>query len=178
MDGTIADGLHDWHDFYLLIGTASATLVGLTFVAATVAASFFDVEREAAARVFLTPTVLHFTAVLIACLVAISPPGTPISHSSVLLLGGMAGIGYTCRLWILMHRHGFTKTIDWTDRSCYVFLPIVSYLLIAGAAILLIKRPPLGLDLLALILVLLLLLGIRNAWDMTLWIALRAPNKE
>ena len=30
----LIDALRDWHDFYVLIGTASATLVGLMFVAA------------------------------------------------------------------------------------------------------------------------------------------------
>lgn len=75
-----------------------------------------------------------------------------------------------------MHRRGTTETIDLVDRYCYVFIPILSYLMMTGAGIVLALRPTLGLDLLAAILVLLLLLGIRNAWDMTLWIVVRTPN--
>jgi hypothetical protein len=29
--------LHEWHDFYALVGTASATLIGLMFVAVSIA---------------------------------------------------------------------------------------------------------------------------------------------
>ncbi len=68
--------LHDWHDFYLLIGTASATLIGLMFVAASVGASYFTTEREAPLRAFLTPTVLHFTAILVICLMSTAPSQT------------------------------------------------------------------------------------------------------
>jgi hypothetical protein len=63
MDEAIAGAFHDWHDFYLLIGTASATLVGLTFVTASVGARYFTREREAALKSFLTPIVMHFAAV-------------------------------------------------------------------------------------------------------------------
>jgi hypothetical protein len=34
MPASLAELLRGWHDFYILIGTASATLVGLMFVAA------------------------------------------------------------------------------------------------------------------------------------------------
>ena len=37
--------IHAWHDFYLLVGTASATLVGLMFVTATIGAQLFT-ERN------------------------------------------------------------------------------------------------------------------------------------
>jgi hypothetical protein len=173
----MADRLHDWHDFYLLIGTASATLIGLMFVAASVGARFFDVERETASRAFLTPTVLHFSAVLTTCLFATAPPHRGPPLGVFLLVGGTVGMGYVCRLWIIMHRRGLTKSIDLADRSCYVFLPMVSYLILTGTAIMLLKGLALGLDVLALTLVMLLLLGIRNAWDMTLWVVLRTPNQ-
>ena len=45
MQAPVSELFHSWHDFYLLVGTASATLVGLMFVAATLGASVFS-ERH------------------------------------------------------------------------------------------------------------------------------------
>jgi hypothetical protein len=56
--------LHDWHDFYVLLGTAAATLIGLMFVAASIGAGLFTDEHKDMMRTFLTPTIIHFCAVL------------------------------------------------------------------------------------------------------------------
>jgi hypothetical protein len=173
----MADWLRDWHDFYLLIGTASATLIGLMFVAASVGANFFNAEREAALRAFLTPTVLHFSAVLTTCLLATAPANHGHFLSAFLIAGGIAGIGYSCRLGIRMRTRGIVNSIDWIDRSCYIFLPIVCYFLLTVAATVLFDRRDWAPDLLALTLILLLGLGIRNAWDMTLWVVIQTPNR-
>src|SRR5262249_26047214 len=42
MHSELGELLHSWHDFYLLVGTASATLVGLMFVAASIGAQVFS----------------------------------------------------------------------------------------------------------------------------------------
>ncbi len=175
--GGTMSGLHEWHDFYLLIGTASATLIGLMFVAASVGASYFTTEREAPLRAFLTPTVLHFSAILVICLMGTAPSQTWTSLGALLSAAGIVGIGFSVRVWMAMRRRGTTKTLDLADRCCYVVIPQATYLTLAGAGIVLRVRPDLGLDLLAVTLVLLLLLGIRNAWDMTLWIVLHTPGQ-
>ncbi len=172
----MADRLHAWHDFYILIGTASATLIGLMFVAASVGARCFDAEREAPLRAFLTPTVVHFGAILVTCLMGTVPSQTRSSLCALVLAGGLVGMGFTTRVWMNMHRQGITKTIDLADLFCYLFLPALSYLMMTGFGIVLSIRPNLGLELLATTLVVLLLLGIRNAWDMTLWIVVRTTN--
>jgi len=174
MDGTMADALREWHDLYLLIGTACATLIGLMFVAASIGASYFNTEREAGLRSFLTPTVLHFTAALVSCVLASAPIARWLG--GILLAGGLAGIAYA--LWVArqMHRRGFTHTIDWEDRFWYVLAPLVSYAVMTAGALLLLRHSALGFDLLALSLLFLLLLGIRNAWDMTVWIVIRTER--
>jgi hypothetical protein len=173
----MAETLHEWHDFYLLIGTASATLVGLMFVAASIGASYFTAEREAGLRAFITPTVLHFSAVLVACLAVMVPSHDRVSLSALLLLGAGIGVAYSGNVWLQMRRRGLSTTIDLADHVWYVLTPVTSYLLIAAAGVVVLLRPPAALDLLAAALVLLLLLGIRNAWDMTVWMMLHAPNK-
>ena len=172
----LIDALRDWHDFYVLIGTASATLVGLMFVAASIGATYFHVEREAGLRAFLTPTVLHFAAVLITCLVIIAPSHSNLSLGIALAAGSLLGLGYSLRVWVMVRRRNFK--IDREDQLWCLLAPITGYLFMAAAAVFALVLPasPIGLDLLAVSLVLLLVLGIHNAWDMTVWIAVRAPT--
>ena len=56
--------MHEWHEFYLLLGTAGATLVALLFVAVSLAAGSLDQRRANAVRVYMSPVVIHFTDVL------------------------------------------------------------------------------------------------------------------
>jgi hypothetical protein len=45
-----------WQNFYLLVGTAAATLAGLMFIAVTFGSDLVTPETSAAARSFLDPT--------------------------------------------------------------------------------------------------------------------------
>ena len=56
-----AEHSNDWHDFYLLVGTAGATLLALLFVAVSLGTGFLTDERAAATRAFYSPVVVHFT---------------------------------------------------------------------------------------------------------------------
>jgi hypothetical protein len=48
-----------WHDFFSLIGTAAATLIGAMFVVVSIGIGFLTQDRAVAIRTFLTPTVTH-----------------------------------------------------------------------------------------------------------------------
>ncbi len=166
--------LMQWHDFYALIGEASATLVALIFVAASLGAEVFTTKHQAGIRSFLSPTVVHFTAVLVICLLASIPTETgPVLGA---LLGGVGAIGlvYSGWVWRRMMKHGIVASIDTVDRLWYALLPVPAYLLVGAAGAGLWRGSGLSLNILANILasalILLLLIGIRNAWDMTVWI--------
>ena len=63
----------DWDSFFLLIGTAAGALIGLLFVVETLTVGF---ERDSAlrgARVYITPIVFHFAAVLVVSAAALAP---------------------------------------------------------------------------------------------------------
>ncbi len=145
------------------------------FVAASVGASYFNAEREAGLRAFLTPTVLHFSALLTLCVLMAAPSHSTRSLSVLLLAAAVVGIAYSVRVFFNMLRGGFLGLIDWVDRLWYVVAPVVSYLLLMAVALLLQQHGDWALDLLALTMVL-LLLGIRNAWDMTVFLVIKAPN--
>jgi hypothetical protein len=175
MTGSFAELLHDWHDFYVLLGTASATLVGLMFLAATIGATVFNEQSRTALGAFITPTVVHFAAVMFACLVMTIPTHSWHSLGVVLGAGGLAGVVHSGRLLVqLVIRHSFN--VDLVDRMFYVLLPLVGYLLALAAAVLLFERSALGAELIAAALLILLLAGLRNAWDMMVWIMIKVPG--
>jgi len=159
-----------WHDFYTLIGAASATLVALIFVAASIGAGVFTRAHQAGIRSFLSPTVVHFTAILVICLFAIVPTQTWFTMGALLVCSGAAGLAYSAWVWRRMTRYGIIGTIDAIDRLWYAQLPKPAYLLIVVAGVAFWQKSLVGLDLLAASQILLLLIGIRNAWDMTVWI--------
>jgi hypothetical protein len=173
-----AGTIRDWHDFYMLVGTASATLVGLTFVAITIAANALTRQSEAGVQAFITPTVVHFAAILVACLFILAPFGTEIMLGAALLAEGVIGIAYSAWVARLMHRQGFAASLVYSDRVWYAMAPAAGYLILSGAAGAMLAEAKASLMLLACALGLLLVAGIRNAWDMAVWISLRPPSKS
>jgi len=165
--------LQPWHDFYALIGTAGATLVGLMFVAASVGTGVFTPERQVGMRTFLSPTVVAFSAVLATSLLGVMPVSD--RHILAALVGGMGalGLGYSWQVWRRMVHGGIALAIDHEDRVWYIVAPPISYFALAAAGAAFELAPNAAGPLLAIAACLLLLAGIRNAWDMTTWVVLR-----
>jgi hypothetical protein len=177
MDPLLAELLHDWRDFYVLVGTASATLVGLMFVAVSIGTAIFNEGRRTAMTAFITPTVMHFAAVLFACLLATMPSHTTYTFGGLLGAGALAGSVYSGGLAVQMIIRRRFK-IDVSDRLFYAFLPLVGYLLALIAVVLLFTAAAaISADLIAAAVLTLLFAAIRNAWDMMVWIVMETPNR-
>jgi hypothetical protein len=165
--------LESWHDFFSLVGASAATLVGLMFVAASVGTGVFNEERQVGLRTLLSPTVVAFGVVLAACIVGVLP--SPTWAVPALLLSGMGALGliYSGLVWRRMVRHGIAEKIDLEDRIWYAFAPAVAYLALTIAGVAFALHSEAATALLAAGICMLLLAGIRNAWDMTTWVVLR-----
>ncbi len=152
--------LAQWRDFYAMIGTASGAIVGATFVVATLAAGLE--QRSMGMKGFITPTAVHLGSVLLGAAVLCVPTLTPEAFEIILGAGGFAGAIYgavvTTRIWKM--------PLDLSDRCFYVALPILAYAVMTAAALLARRDGTLALEMLAGSLVLLLVIGMRNAWDM------------
>jgi hypothetical protein len=165
--------LHDvlvaWHDFFALLGAAAGTLVGLLFVAATLSSGVFFYERRAPLRIFLTATVVHFSSVLAVSLIIMLPLTSWPALGAIVLACGLVGLGYSGLALFDCVRVGLIANIDWEDRTWYGVLPFAAYIaeLVAGAA--LACGTAAGCAALAGCMGLLLVVGIRNAWDITVW---------
>ncbi len=60
--------IEGWHDFYLMIGTAAATLIGLLFVSLSLNVDVITREANADLRVLATQTFTSFIVLMFAVL--------------------------------------------------------------------------------------------------------------
>jgi hypothetical protein len=162
--------LHEWHDFYMLLGTASAALMALLFVAASIGASFLTPERSTATRTFMSPVVFHLSAVLLLSLVVLVPTHAPLTLALVIGIGAVIGFAYTV---FVLKGLVQTGTRDVADLFGYGVCPFLSYAAALLAAVLIAKLSVAGPEILAGALLLLLAINIRNAWDLMLAFARR-----
>jgi hypothetical protein len=175
---TLDQTLHDWRDFYMLSGAAAATLVGLMFVAASIGAATFTRRGVAPMHAFVTPTVVHFAAVLFISLISTMPGYSARGLCCIIGLGAVAGLAYCGRVISVIIRR-FAVGLDWEDRAFYALIPVSGYLLLLGSSAMEFGERPSEANLLAAIGVLILIVaGLRNAWDMTVWITTRPPGAD
>jgi hypothetical protein len=169
--------LSQWQNFYMLIGTAAATLTGLMFVATTLVAGI-ETHREtmyAGVSAFSTPTVVHFCAVLLLAGILSAPWQT---FFSVRLLLGLLDLGEVIYLIIVMRRmwqipHYQTPLRDWL---WYMAFPLSAYIALMVAAVALPANP--ALYIVGAAMVGLLFLGIHNAWDLVTYLAVERSHSE
>jgi len=164
-----------WENFFLLIGGASGSLIGLLFIVATL---FSGRDRERmlqGAAVYSTPTVVKLAMVLVLSGAAMAP-GAGAWRMGVLLAGlSLIGVAYSVLGLVRFHRLPFEDQPHWSDFWFYCVAPLALYLgLGAGAALVWLDRP-IAAFAVAAVLMLMLLAAIRNAWDLVTWLAPRQP---
>jgi hypothetical protein len=160
--------LEHWREFFLLVGTAAAALVALLFVAASVAVGYLTPERASATRTYMSPVVVHFTAVVVACALGLVPSHTGISFGLLLAASALGAGAYSTMILLKVLKRG---TVDWADKFDYGIAPVIGYaaaLVAAGMFFAGAHRAP---EVLAGAIMLLLIVNIRNAWDLMLFFA-------
>jgi hypothetical protein len=168
--------LEHWHEFYELLGTAAAALVALLFVAASIGANVFTAESDGATRTFMSPVVFHYTNILFLCLIVLIPDQTIQSLGVILAIAALGSLIYSVMTFVRVWRHSFA---DVFDRLAYGSVPIVSYATgLVVAWLLLAGSGKAGLDLLAASALLLLVVNIRNAWDLMLSLSRRNAQQH
>jgi hypothetical protein len=157
--------LSQWQDFYVIVGSSAGALIGLQFVVMTLLANRPVAQGLAqAGEAFATPTIVHFaTALLIAA--AMSAPWHGVAP--VLLLWGLmgiAGVSYSVNVTLRMRRQTLYQP-EFEDWLFHSILPCVAYTALiasASAGFLFERRAQFGV---AAATLLLLFIGIHNAWD-------------
>ncbi|HET8998767.1 MAG TPA: hypothetical protein VFP86_03900 [bacterium] len=170
MADTASSILTAWSSFYVMTGSSAAALTGLMFVVITLVTRTERAEdTHAGIATFSTPTVMHFAAALLISAVLIAPWRSLVHAGVAVALIGLLGLVYILRVMHRTRRLSF-YTADFEDWIWYTILPFVAYGAISAGAIALAAAPVLALFILAGGVVLLIFVGIRNAWDIVTYI--------
>lgn len=176
--------LNNWQNFYMLMGQASATLMGLMFVVITLIGgieSYLPTLREGISA-FNTPTVVHFGVVLLLAVILSAPWSALSNLGLVLSLLGLAVVVYLI-IVVRRMRHVPDYPTPLKDWLWYMVFPLGAYIAVIVAAIALATDPSLALSIISLAMVVLLFLGVHNAWDLVVFILIersrfKKPGKE
>ncbi|MGB6566884.1 MAG: hypothetical protein WBF02_06180 [Xanthobacteraceae bacterium] len=164
--------LAPWHEFYALLGTAAAALVALLFVAVSIATDVLTTEPDSRRNTatYMSPVVFHYANLLFLSLIVLIPTQTWESFGVVIAAASIASFGYSFLVMVRVHRNSIS---DFSDRMGYGAVPMLCYAAGLVSAWLIIEEKPAGLNLLAAAALALLVINIRNAWDLMVSLARR-----
>jgi hypothetical protein len=174
--------LAGWESFYVVVGTSAAALTGLQFVVITLAT---DRRTNASTNsttidAFATPTIVHFCVALFVS-ATLSAPWPDLFGAAVMLsLCGLAGVLYSALIvWRATHQTGYKMVAE--DWVWHVAFTALAYTALFGAGLMLRRTPAVSLFGIAGAALLLMYIGIHNAWDTTTYFiahAVAKPNEN
>ena len=157
--------LAGWSNFYVIVGSSAGALIGLQFVVISLIAEKTVSRTDAqAGDAFATPSVVHFAVVLLLSAVASAPWDGVGAVSALWGLVGLGGIVYS-GVVIRRMRAQTAYRPELYDWFFYVLLPLAAYLLLAVSAFAVQSHARATLFTVAAAALLLLFVGIHNAWD-------------
>jgi hypothetical protein len=175
MLNNLMNELQQWANFYLLTSAAAATLIGLLFVVITLAAER-SLADTASIRIYLTPTIIYFSSVLFLTAFLTFPNHTRLTAALCNGLVGMVGLIYSGTLFI---RAGAKKSYDQPhNRIPYAGFPFAAYGLHVLGGILLLRNPENGLTIVAVGMLSLLAVAIRNSWAIAIGVVSTPPGRH
>jgi hypothetical protein len=160
------EALHEWHEFYILLGTAGATLLALLFVAVSLGTGFLSNKDQRGTRTFMSPVVIHFTSVFFLSAMCLVPSHGPVFFAVLIAATAVLGVAVSIVISVWVVRTEMTQYLP--DYLAYGLLPVGAYLALLAASIMIYRGQDYALEVLAGGLLLLAIVNIRNAWDLTL----------
>ena len=168
---TVTSILQAWVPFYSVIASAAAALTGLMFVVLTLVATLDRAASRDGIAIYSTPTVVHYAVVLFLSAVLCAPWRTFAGPAIVLAVAGLGGMLYETVLAVAARKLSAYDP-DAEDWVWYSVLPLAGYGMIVVAAALLFTGRELALYTSAAGAILLVVVGIHNAWDIVTYLAL------
>lgn len=172
--------LSGWENFYVIVGSSAGALIGLTFVAITLIGEGRVRGARLGIDAFNTPTVVHFGAVLFVAALLSAPWPSLLPPALILGVCGLVGVLYT--LVVAWRQHQMSRSTLYTpvfeDWLWYVVVPLIAYAAFIPAALLLSDNAVAALFIWGATMVVLLFLGIHNAWDLVTYITVEHLERE
>lgn len=154
-----------WENFYVIVGSSAGALIGLQFVVITLIANRpVGPGQEQAGAAFATPTIVHFCVVLLLAGVQSAPWR---GVGPVALIWGLLGLsGMVYELIVARRMRAQTAYAPvFEDWLFHVLLPLAGYAAIAAMAWIARSNMDDALYVMSAAALLLLFVGIHNAWD-------------
>ncbi len=157
--------LAGWANFFVIVGSSAGALIGLQFVVMALVADLPRTPGQAqAGHAFATPNIVHFGSVLLLS-AALSAPWHGISVAAIFWgLLGLSGVAYAL---IVARRLRIQTAYQpvFEDWLFHALLPFAAYAILAASACVAGAYPTEALFGVAAAALLLLFIGIHNAWD-------------
>ena len=155
----------EWENFYVIAGSSAGALIGLQFVVITLIADLpIGQGSEQAGQAFATPTIIHFCAVLLLSGILSAPWHNVLAAMTLLGLMALCGVLYTA----LVARRMWSQTAYRPELEDWLFhavLPFLAYTILGISAYASRSHVYEALFGVAATSLLLLFVGIHNAWD-------------
>jgi hypothetical protein len=161
--------LERWESFYVIVGSSAGALIGLQFVVMTLIAERPVAQKDAkAGAAFATPNVIHFGAVLFLSAMLSAPWDGLVA---VAILCGLVGVGGLLYAAVVVRRMRSQATYQpvLEDWLFHVLLPAFAYALLLASAFVTYAHARAAMFGVGAAAVLLLFIGIHNAWDTVLY---------
>jgi hypothetical protein len=166
-----------WANFYVIVGGAAAALTGLQFVVIVLGAELSAGASEHTASVFGTPNVVHFAAALLNSAILSAPWRRAGSAAVAIALFALGGLIYT--FFVLRRAREEMEYVpvgeDWV---WHVIFPMLSYAALLVSGVLILRAPGAALFGVGAVSLALLFIGIHNAWDSVLYIAVASRRRR
>jgi hypothetical protein len=168
-----------WDNFYVIVGSAAGALIGLQFVVLTLVAERPPPRASEAGAAFATPTIVHFSVVLLLSALLHAPWDTFAPVAWICGAIGICGVVYA----LLTARRMLMQTAykpEFEDWLFHMLLPLAAYAALALAALVSVSRTREALFVFGGATLLLLFSSIHNAWDAVTYQVLvnRKPNDQ
>jgi hypothetical protein len=158
--------LAGWENFYVIVGSSAGALIGLQFVVITLIANrpVAAPDQALAGDAFATPTIVHFSVVVLLAGVQTAPWH---QVGPVALIWGSLGVGGIVYEMIVARRMRIQRLYApvFEDWLFHVLLPFIAYVTMAVSASVARLNAGKALFGTAAAALLLLFVGIHNAWD-------------
>ena len=177
MQEAIPSALEPWESFYVIVGSSAAALTGLQFVVIALVAESRKRSSMHEISAFGTPTVVHFCAVLLLAAILSSPWNRLTNAGIAVGLTGAVGLLYSVLVIRRARRQkGYEPVLE--DWIFHAGLPLLAYGALPIAALELRHHPASALFVIGAAGLLLLFIGIHNAWDTVTYIAVEQQQTE
>ncbi|HEY2956335.1 MAG TPA: hypothetical protein VGK89_13940 [Candidatus Eisenbacteria bacterium] len=173
-----ASPLKAWESFYVIVGSSAGALTGLQFVVLTLIGEAGGIRgRGDSIAAFGSPNVVHFCAALLVAAVLSAPWGGLGPAGVALAVTGAAGVLYSIAVLRRAMRQGDYEPVleDWIWHAA---LPMLAYAALVYAGLALQRNQADTLYVVGAAVLLLVFIGIHNAWDTVMYVMTRGIPEQ